>query len=204
MKGDFSVGELMKVAEMLLHKKMDREDAKHMLSISEIKRYEKGDTIVGINEILNHTGFVLDGIVRSYYLDMEGNEITKNFHREHFLFMDEGLIGYKKSICAYEAVEDVVIMLFDTRKLKELIMERETLKDLYIAVLEKGIRYKIYRENEFLINNATERYVQFRKDYPELQGRVKQSYISTYLGIAPESLSRIRKALKEEGGEMYD
>ena len=57
------------------------------------------------------------------------------------------------------------------------------------------------------MNNATERYLQFKKDYPELVNRVKQTYISTYLGIAPESLSRIRKALKEvtdTEGEVYE
>ena len=86
-----------------------------------------------------------------------------------------------------------------TEKLKELIQENEKFKDIYIAALESGIRYKIRRENKFLVNNATERYLQFEKEYPELIDRVKQSYISTYLGITPESLSRIRKGLKEGG-----
>lgn len=57
------------------------------------------------------------------------------------------------------------------------------------------------------MNNATERYLQFKKDYPELVNRVKQTYISTYLRIAPESLSRIRKALKEvtdTEGKIYE
>lgn len=60
-----------------------------------------------------------------------------------------------------------------------------------------GLKYKIYREREFLAKNATERYIQFCKDFPDLADRVKQSYIATYLGIAPESLSRIRKMIKE-------
>lgn len=59
------------------------------------------------------------------------------------------------------------------------------------------MRYKIYRESGFLIENATERYIHFKKLYPEICKTVKQHYIATYLGITPESLSRIRKALKE-------
>ena len=50
-----------------------------------------------------------------------------------------------------------------------------------------------------LTSNATQRYLQFKKDFPELKDRVKQSYFSTYLGITPESLSRIRKSLKDVG-----
>jgi CRP-like cAMP-binding protein len=117
------------------------------------------------------------------------------------MIMDEGLIGYKNSICAYEALEDTVLILFEISMLRKMLDENESLKDFYIASLEWGMRYKIYRENEFLTNNATQRYLKFREDFPEIADRVKQSYISTYLGIAPESLSRIRKALKEENGE---
>lgn len=201
MQQETIIKELMGASEQLLHVKLDREDISSVLSISHIKMYKKNDIIVGINERITHTGIILNGIVRSYYLDMNGNAITKNFHRKYSLFMDEGLLEYTESICAYEAIEDVVVMLSDTLKLKELIMKSENLKSLYITALESGIRYKIHRESEFLTNNATQRYLQFRNDYPELTDKVKQSYISTYLGITPESLSRIRKALKEETTE---
>ena len=57
---------------------------------------------------------------------------------------------------------------------------------------------KMIRENVFLIENATERYIHFKKLYPDLSERVPQRHIATYLGIAPESLSRIRGAMKED------
>ena len=50
----------------------------------------------------------------------------------------------------------------------------------------------------FLIENATERYIHFKKLYPNLSERVSQRHIATYLGITPESLSRIRGAMKED------
>jgi CRP-like cAMP-binding protein len=54
------------------------------------------------------------------------------------------------------------------------------------------------RENVFLIENATERYIHFKKLYPEISKRVPRRHIATYLGITPESLSRIRSAMKDE------
>ncbi|MBO5237504.1 MAG: hypothetical protein J6B50_01835 [Lachnospiraceae bacterium] len=82
--------------------------------------------------------------------------------------------------------------------MKSLIYEEDQLKNLYVQLLENALRYKIYRENGFLVENATERYIHFRKMYPNICNSVKQQYLATYLGIAPESLSRIRKSLKEK------
>ncbi len=63
--------------------------------------------------------------------------------------------------------------------------------------LESGMRYKIYRENGFLVETATEKYVEFRRRYPMPANRVPLRCIATYLGIIPESLSRIRSAMKD-------
>ena len=89
-------------------------------------------------------------------------------------------------------------MLFKVSDMKDLILGDEHLKTVWIGILEEALRYKIYRENGFLVENATERYLAFRKRSPELASRIPQRYIATYLGIKPESLSRIRSALKEE------
>lgn len=202
MQQEHIIEGLLKASEQLLNTKLDRCDIENILSISEIQMFQKGDIIQRIGEKFFYTGLVLEGMVRSYYLDKDGNEITKFFHKEFNLFMDEGLIGYKKTISTYETIENSMVLFMNTEKLKKLITKDEKFKDIYIAALESGMRYKIRRENEFLVNNATERYLQFEKEYPDLIDRVKQSYISTYLGITPESLSRIRKTLKE-GADNY-
>ena len=188
---------LQDICEQFYGERLKAEDLQRLLSISQIRVFPKGEIIQGIQQKLTHSGLILSGLVRSYYLDMEGNEITRNFHKEGYLVIEEGLLGYEYSLGASEALEDTTILLMDTEKLKRLVKERESLKNIYIACLEWGIRYKIYRESEFLTKNATDRYLQFCEDYPELVNRVKQSYISTYLGITPESLSRIRRTLKE-------
>ena len=64
-------------------------------------------------------------------------------------------------------------------------------------MLQNAIEYKIYRESCFLMETATKRYLSFRKSYSELEKRVSQAHIASYLGITPVSLSRIRKSIKE-------
>lgn len=173
------------------------EEMSAIWDISQIRIFPKGDIICDMQEEISSVGIVLKGIARSYYIDLEGNEVTKYFSKEGYLIMDEALLGYKESLASIEAVEDTTILLMEFSKLKELIGSNSTFKDFYIATLEMGMRYKIYRETEFLSKNATDRYLQFCKDYPDLTDRVKQAHIATYLGIAPESLSRIRKSIKE-------
>ena len=89
-------------------------------------------------------------------------------------------------------------MFCQTEDIKSIIKTSSEFKDVWIVLLERALRYKIYRENGFLVENATERYVHFKKLYPHLNERVPQKHIATYLGITPESLSRIRSAMKDE------
>lgn len=192
------ITEMINIAKQELEVDVNPEELMELMGLANIKMFRKGDMIQKIGENNHFTGYVLKGIIRSYYLDEDGNENTKNFHIEHSLFMDEGLVNYEISICAFEALEDCTVIFFPTKELKSKIMESETLKSLYMAALESGLRYKLQRENKFLTCNGTERYLWFKENYPKLEDRVKQSYIATYLGITPESLSRIRRSLKEE------
>lgn len=64
--------------------------------------------------------------------------------------------------------------------------------------LENSLLYKMEREYAFQIMSATERYIAFQREYKEIEKRINQRYIASYLGITPESLSRIRRTIKEE------
>ena len=104
-----------------------------------------------------------------------------------------------------EGIEKVVKSLIGDahfEDMKKLIYGNDHMKNAYIQLLENALRYKIYRENGFLVENAAERYVHFKKLYPQICSKAAQRHIATYLGIAPESLSRIRKAMKENVSEI--
>ncbi len=137
------------------------------------------------------------GMARCYYIDGDGNDITRGFSVKGTLCMDDGMFGYPESLTEWETLTDTTLMIFKVGEIKTLINENEALKNTYIQLLENALKYKIYRENGFLVENASERYIHFRKMFPEICQTVKQQYIATYLGIAPESLSRIKKSLKE-------
>ena len=158
----------------------------------------KGEIISYIGDDTIEAGLVLSGLIRCYYIDEDGNDITRGFASEGVMCMDEGFFGYTDRICMWETLEETTIMFCKIADIRNLIKENSNFKDIWIYLLEQALRYKIYRENGFLVENATERYIHFNKLYPNLSKKAPQKHIATYLGIAPESLSRIRKAMKEE------
>lgn len=167
------------------------------LSFSRFKVYSKGEVLARTGDKTTVAGMVINGVVRSYYVDKDGNDITQFFSAEGSWCIDSGMVGFDEMQANWEAIEDATVMLFDVKDMKELIYSDGQLMNNWIDALESGMRYKIYRENGFLVETATERYVAFRKRYPMLAERVPLRYIATYLGITPESLSRIRSTMKE-------
>lgn len=167
------------------------------IGFSRFKVYSKGEIIARTGDKAATAGLVISGMVRSYYVDGDGNDITQYFAAEAGWCIDSGMIGFDEMQANWEALEDTTVMLFDVKDMKELIYSDEQLKSIWISVLESGMRYKVYRENGFLVENATERYISFRKRYPLLSERIQLRYIATYLGIKPETLSRIRSALNK-------
>ena len=177
---------------------LDNDTLERIVMLSTFRIAEKGTLLRSIGDSTDTAALVLDGMTRCYYIDGDGNDITRGFSVKGTLCMDDGMFGYSESLTEWETLTDTTFMFFNVAEIKTLINENEALKNTYIQLLENALKYKIYRENGFLVENASERYIHFRKMFPEICQTVKQQYIATYLGIAPESLSRIKKSLKEE------
>ena len=176
---------------------LDNDTLEQIVMLSAFRIIEKGTLLRSIGDSTDTAALVLDGMARCYYIDGDGNDITRGFSVKGTLCMDDGMFGYPESLTEWETLTDTTLMFFNVGEIKQLINENDALKNTYIQLLENALKYKIYRENGFLVENASERYIHFRKMFPEICQTVKQQYIATYLGIAPESLSRIKKSLKE-------
>ncbi len=196
MDREYLVNQLMEIAKYN-GVEIDAQVLDMIVSKSIVRKVSKGSILQNVGEESKTTALVLTGICRAYYVDIDGNDITRGFSIPGTWCMDEGLFGYGKSIVTWETLEECTLLFFDIQEIKELIYKNDQIKNVYIMLLENAIRYKIYRENGFLVENATQRYIHFKELYPTICESVKQHYIATYLGIAPESFSRIKKILKE-------
>lgn len=164
--------------------------------VSEIK-IKKGNTLIRIGEKSNYLFFVVSGILRDYYIDDDGNDITRFISQEGGICGGDSLISDEPSIICTETLENCILMRCPVLDFKKIIENDSDGIKLYVWLLESSLAYKIHRENSFLVKNATERYIDFKFENPGIEKLISQKYIASYLGITPESLSRIRRALKE-------
>ena len=165
-------------------------------NLAEEVNFKENDMIQNIGEKQNYVYLICKGLARSFYLDMNGNDITKMFMKEYDFCVGESLFEKDESIQGFEALEDMQTLRFNADNFKEILLSDENLTKAYINLLERNLIYKMQRESSFQTMSATERYLKFREDYKDIEKRVNQSYIASYLGIAPESLSRIRRTIK--------
>ena len=155
---------------------------------------EKNQIVSQIGDINSNMNVLISGILRLYYIDANGNDITRFFGTKGNISigLDE------RQPYAGEALEDCEFCSVEWKKFKRFASEDIYWIKIWNQLLQKSMRYKIYRESSFLTESATERYIDFKRMYPELEKQVNQAYIASYLGITPVSLSRIRRTIKEK------
>ena len=114
----------------------DEETLGTLIDLSSFRVLPKGKLLSSIGDDTAIAGMVLSGMVRSYYVDEEGNDITRGFSPAGALCMDEGLFSFKERKCMWETLEESTLMLCEIVKIKELIRDNVIFKDIWISLLE--------------------------------------------------------------------
>ncbi len=140
--------------------------------------------------------FILDGIVRGYYIDEQGNDITKCFCSETDFFCSEGLRTGKASSYTIECLIACKCIKLPYKLIHKILNEDESLKNLFLDYNIQEISKLEDRAKYLTLMDAEERYINFCKLHPHIHDRIELKYIASYIGIRAASLSRIRKEIK--------
>ncbi len=175
-----------------IYKKPDILRIKQLHDTFSYKKIPRKKLFLKAGDKLKHVGFIIKGLFKYYYIDYEGRKKIKYFVAENdFVLSLTSLIENIPSLFFIEALEDSEVLAAPVDKMIKFINYDPTWKEIYKSILEKNYIIKEKREAEFLLCNAEERYLRFINDNPGIYKRIKRHYIASYLGIAPESLSRI-------------
>ncbi|WP_231458772.1 MULTISPECIES: Crp/Fnr family transcriptional regulator [unclassified Pedobacter] len=160
-----------------------------------IKKFDKNEIIQYTGDITKYGFFVCKGLLRAYSIDSKGKEHILQFAPENWLMSDRNSMNNEPSVFFIDAIEhtEVVIMPYDF--MEQAAIKVPCLQPMHNRLLNNSIRFMQKRINMLLSATAEERYLDFIKLYPNLTLRVPQWMIASYLGITPESLSRVRKEL---------
>lgn len=167
------------------------------------KKVEKNQFLLKEGEVCNETYFVEKGLLRMYSIDKNGKEHIIQFAPEKWLISDRSSLFFnEKSKYYIEAVEDTEVVLIKNGFFSRLTESYPQTADRNDLLLQKHIRNLQNRVNSLLGDTAEERYMNFIKMYPDILLRVPQWMVASYLGITPESLSRVRKELARKNFEI--
>lgn len=159
-------------------------------------RFAKGDFLLRQGEVGKHSFFVEQGLLRYYSIDNKGKEHILQFAPEEWFLADrESVYFHQPSHYFIQALEDSVVVLIDEEFILQLAKQDDSFLAFNNMLLHNHIRHLQNRINLLLSATAEERYLDFIRIYPDLLLRVPQSMVASYLGITPESLSRVRKEL---------
>ena len=174
---------------------LNEAEEKAFLSILEVKTFKKKEFLLQEGKVCNKITFVNNGIMRLFY-NVEGVENTIQF-----FFGDSWYTDYASFLTGQPSIENL-----QTLEESEVVQfKKDDLYKLYnsMPIFEKVGR--IFAENAYLsisqlnqmkTNEEPElRYINLLKTRPELVQQIPQHYIASYLGIKPETLSRIRKRI---------
>lgn len=161
----------------------------------QVKTFGKNKIVLSPGEISTKAYFVTDGLMRSYSIDSKGKANIIQFAPENWWLSERNSFFNEPSDFYIDTIEPTTAILIPRNYLNEVASHVPTLNDLNINMLNNSIRFMQKRINMLLSATAEERYLDFMKLYPNLSLRVPQWMIASYLGITPESLSRVRKDL---------
>jgi CRP-like cAMP-binding protein len=162
-------------------------------------RFEKGDYFVRIGDIPDKMGFIWSGLFRVFYITEQGDERILVFRNENrFLSAFSAFLEGRPSWYGIQALEPSLLLCIHIDEYKRLVAEHPYWSQFSRQYVESIFLEKEKREREFLSESAETRYLNFRKNYPDIENRVPQYQIASYLGITPVALSRIRKTLREK------
>lgn len=171
-------------------------EATDLLTISKLISVERDVHYLASGQIPKKMAFNLKGLFRYVYLDVKGNEFTKSIIPEYNILASySAMLHQTPSYFAIHALEDSQILEVPYQEWLRLKDANRFWDMFLIRMLEKGFCVKEKRERDLLLLDAETRYKNFLSEFPGLEHRLTLQIVASYLGIKPESLSRIRKKM---------
>ncbi|WP_341840062.1 Crp/Fnr family transcriptional regulator [Chitinophaga caseinilytica] len=158
----------------------------------------KGAFLLRQGEVCRNSFFVEEGLLRYYSIDDKGKEHILQFAPESWIVSDRESVYFgNPSKYFIQALEDSRVISLDEAFVLDISRHDPAFTEANNRLLHNHIRHLQDRVNELLSFTAEARYLRFIELYPSLLLRVPQSMVASYLGIAPESLSRVRKEMAQ-------
>ncbi|MBN8672199.1 MAG: Crp/Fnr family transcriptional regulator [Chitinophagales bacterium] len=161
-----------------------------------VEAYPKGKLLVKAGDVCRYCYFVLEGCLRQYKL-ADDTEVTIQFYTEREAAVDfNSYVNQVKSESYLVCMEDTIVIEGNLEQETDMYERFPKLQQITRAMMEQDFGKMQEQFSRFIASNAEERYVYLLNNRPDLLQRVPLQYLASYIGVTPESLSRIRKRIQ--------
>jgi CRP/FNR family transcriptional regulator, anaerobic regulatory protein len=158
------------------------------------KKIKKGEFFIREGEVAKWAAFVERGCLRKYVIDKKGKEHILEFLPENWWISDIDSMQHGKPCHFFvDAIEDTELLISDLEANQKIMDNIPGFAEAFTKGLQKHAAEKDKRIASSLSASAEEKYMDFLRTYPSIAQRVPQHMLAAYLGVTPETLSRVRK-----------
>jgi CRP-like cAMP-binding protein len=177
---------------------LSSEDETIIRSLFRLQKLKKGHQLLQAGTICKDIFFIQEGLVR-YYAIVDGEEKTSYFNKEgEFVCYYGSFLPQKPSTITIEALEPCIVYSISHSNM-QLFYDQVKYGDRFGRMAIEEVFMNVSNQLNSLYNDSPElRYQLFLSRFPDIGQRIQQYYIASYIGVKPQSLSRIRRRLTEK------
>ena len=174
------------------------EDEKNaILSLNLFHSVKKGTTLLKEGQNSKESYFVLKGCIRTYYL-IDGEEKTTDFYTEMEVLTPPCVVNKAPSEYFISCVEDSILTVSNSDMEVEINSKFPKFETMCRILSEELLAKQQINFDEFKTSSPEQRYLNLLQKRPDLIQRVPQHQLASFLGIKPQSLSRLRARILEK------
>lgn len=178
---------------------LNEEDQRAIVDEIRIEEFNKMTVLFKQGEVPAKCYFILKGCVRQYSIDEDGREVTSNFYtEEQAIAIFNHHKPDKSSDYTFTCMEDSIMVVGDLDTEKDMYDKHPQLESMTRRMIEESFSQVQEEFAAFIASSPEERFKTLLVKRPSLIDRVPQHQLASYLGMTPESLSRIKKRIQQD------
>ena len=182
------------------HIQLTPDEVSYFTSLVRKRSIRKKQYLLQAGDLCRYEHFVNKGCLRSYVVDEKGQEHIVQFAFEEWWVGDMySFLTGTPATYHVDALENSEVFLIDKPSIEQLYVKIPKFERFFRIIIQNAFIAQQRRIIENMSLTAEERYINFLNRYPSFEQRLPQHQVASYLGITPESLSRIRRQMAEKG-----
>jgi len=173
-------------------------DFDKFITLTKEAAVKKGELFIREGQVAKHQAFLLSGVMGAYNVDHKGEKHVLQIAIEgHWISDLYSFLSKEPAVYNVEAFADTKLLIITKDNFDRACNEIPIFERFFRLLMQNGLIHQQQRISNIYSDSAQSRYLKLLKEKPEIAQSVPQHYLASFLGIKPQSLSRIRKSIAD-------